>query len=67
MPVRFPELTGTNNGNVDNFRKVIVAIFTVLLLVVFVSGGLLLLRHYMTPPRPGKLWLSPQRATCTVS
>jgi hypothetical protein len=64
MPVRFLELTGTNNGNVDFFRNVIVAIFTVLFLVdlvVVVAGGLLLLRHYITTPRSGKLWLSRQR------
>ena len=81
MPVRFSELTGTNNWsqsgyyilnfdfflNVDFFQSAIVAIFTVLLLVLVVAGGLLLLRHYIITPRPGKLWPSPQRATCTGS
>jgi hypothetical protein len=50
MLVRFLELTGTNNGSqlgclqklIDFFPNVIVAIFTVLLLVVFVAGGYLL-------------------------
>ncbi len=60
MLVRFLELTGTNNGsqlgflqklieffpNVDFFRNVIVAIFTVSLLVVVVAGSLLLLHTY---------------------
>ena len=64
MPVRFSELTGTNNWsqsgyyilnfdfflNVDFFQSAMVAIFTVSLLGVVVSGGLLLLRHNIPTP-----------------